>query len=259
MLKSRRNYEANTISTTRLANAARNELFAMAQDEHIDFDHEGRGILHIYRTRRDHEHACRVNDLLRKGGLERRAVSDEEIRGIEPGLQGKFYGGFYTPSDSTGDIHKFTRGLVHACERRGARFWGDRVVQTIERGSTGVRIGTATGSTEQTKGVDDTIEADGVVVCAGVASRKLAHALGDRLNVYPVKGYSIMVDLLSDASQTAAPWVSLLDDDTKIVTSRLGANGLRIAGTAEFNDFNRDIRAARIDPLSRRPAGSFPK
>ena len=52
------------------------------------------------------------------------------------------------------------------------------VVQTIERGSTGVRIGTATGSTEQTNGVDDTIEADGVVVCAGVASRKLAHALG---------------------------------------------------------------------------------
>lgn len=126
MLKSRRNYEANTISTTRLAIAARNELFAMAQDEHIDFDHEGRGILHIYRTRRDHDHARRVNDLLRKGGLERRAVSDEEIRGIEPALQGKFYGGFYTPSDSTGDIHKFTRGLVHACERRGARFWGDR-------------------------------------------------------------------------------------------------------------------------------------
>ena len=79
------------------------------------------------------------------------------------------------------------------------------VVQTIERGSTGVRIGTATGSTEQTKGVDDTIEADGVVVCAGVASRKLAHALGDRLNVYPVKGYSITIDLLSDASQRAAP------------------------------------------------------
>ena len=39
-----RNYEANTIATTRLAIAARNELLAMAEHEQIDFDHERRGI-----------------------------------------------------------------------------------------------------------------------------------------------------------------------------------------------------------------------
>jgi len=47
----------------------------------------------------------------------------------------------------------------------------------------------------------------------------------------------------------AAPSVSLLDDDAKIVTSRLGPDRLRVAGTAEFNDFNRDICADRIRPL----------
>ena len=36
-------------------------------------------------------------------------------------------------------------------------------------------------------------------------------------------------------SQNAAPWVSLLDDEAKIVTSRLGPRRFRIAGTAEFN------------------------
>lgn len=49
--------------------------------------------------------------------------------------------------------------------------------------------------------------------------------------------------------QTAAPWVSLLDDDAKIVTSRLGENRFRVAGTAEFNGAGRDIRDARIEPL----------
>ena len=39
-----RQYEANTIATTRLAIAARNELFAMAEHEHIDFNHERRVI-----------------------------------------------------------------------------------------------------------------------------------------------------------------------------------------------------------------------
>ena len=55
---------------------------------------------------------------------------------------------------------------------------------------------------------------------------------------------------LSDAaSQAAAPTVSLLDDETKLVTSRLGDDRFRVAGTAEFNGFNRDIRADRIAPL----------
>jgi D-amino-acid dehydrogenase len=74
-----------------------------------------------------------------------------------------------------------------------------------------------------------------VVVCAGVHSRALGAQLGDRLNVYPVKGYSITVMLNDEASQAAAPQVSLLDDETKLVTSRLGADRFRVAGTAEFN------------------------
>jgi D-amino-acid dehydrogenase len=73
--------------------------------------------------------------------------------------------------------------------------------------------------------------------------------LGDHVNVYPVKGYSITVCLDDEASRQAAPWVSLLDDNAKIVTSRLGEDRFRVAGTAEINGFNRDIRADRIAPL----------
>jgi len=73
--------------------------------------------------------------------------------------------------------------------------------------------------------------------------------LGDRLNIYPVKGYSITVGMDDAGTQAAAPWVSLLDEQSKIVTSRLGANRLRVAGTAEYNGANLDIRADRIRPL----------
>ena len=73
--------------------------------------------------------------------------------------------------------------------------------------------------------------------------------LGDRVNVYPVKGYSITVNLLDWTSQRSAPTVSLLDDETKLVTSRLGVGRFRVAGTAEFNGFNKDIRADRVRPL----------
>ena len=91
---------------------------------------------------------------------------------------------------------------------------------------------------------------DGMVVCAGVESRRFAAQLGDRVNIYPVKGYSITVNLPDAQSQAAAPIVSLLDDETKLVTSRLGQDRFRVAGTAEFNGYNKDIRADRIRPLT---------
>jgi D-amino-acid dehydrogenase len=102
------------------------------------------------------------------------------------------------------------------------------------------------------------LDADAIVVCAGTASRQIGSLLGDRINVYPVKGYSITVHLDDAASQAAAPWVCLLDESAKIVTSRLGADRFRVAGTAEFNGLNRDIRADRIRPLVEWVQALFP-
>ena len=83
--------------------------------------------------------------------------------------------------------------------------------------------------------------------------------LGDRLNIYPVKGYSITVNLHTPESVDAAPWVSILDEATKIVTSRLGRDRFRVAGTAEFSGYNRDIRHDRIQPLIEWCREQFPK
>ena len=106
------NYKKNTVETVRLAIEARKHLFAMAEREEIDFDLEKRGILHFYRDKAAFDKAAKVNGLLTEGGLDRRPVTVEEIRQIEPTLKGSYYGGFFTASDATGDIHKFTRGLL---------------------------------------------------------------------------------------------------------------------------------------------------
>ncbi|MFP5393763.1 MAG: FAD-dependent oxidoreductase, partial [Gammaproteobacteria bacterium] len=99
---------------------------------------------------------------------------------------------------------------------------------------------------------------DAIVICAGTGSRRLAAMLGERVNVYPVKGYSITVNLNDAASRAAAPHVSLVEDDAKLVASRLGEDRLRVAGTAEFNGIDHDIRADRIRPLVRWVERSFP-
>jgi D-amino-acid dehydrogenase len=232
-------YKANTIETVRLAIAARAVLFEMAAREGIDFDLEKRGILHFYSREKDLRHARMVNGLLAAGGLERRELSPAEIREVEPALHGEFVGGFLTESDSSGDIHKFTVGLARACARRGADLRFGAEVGDVAVVEGGVRVVTPAASEVF----------DGVVVAAGIRSRAIAAGLGDRVNIYPVKGYSITVNLADEASRAAAPWISLLDDRSKIVASRFGADRFRIAGTAEFNGSNKDIRADRIQPL----------
>jgi D-amino-acid dehydrogenase len=250
-----RNYRPNTIETVRLAIAARKYLFEIAEREQIHFDLEKRGILHLYHDKQSFTAAGRSNELLREGGLERFAVTDAEIRSIEPALNSKFHGGFFTPSDATGDIRKFTRGLADACARQGATFQLSRTVTGIESDDSQL---VCTTQNETGKELAP-ITADAVVVCAGVASRRFASMLGDRINIYPVKGYSITVCLDDPVSQSAAPTVSLLDDAAKIVTSRLGRDRFRVAGTAELNGDNRDIRAERIEPLVRWSRRLFPK
>ena len=252
-------YERNTVETARMAVAARQHLFSWGQEEGIDFDLKKEGILHIYRGKSGFDHAGRVSKLLAKGGLPRQTVTPQEMKTIEPTLAGNYYGGYFTESDSTGDIHKFTHGLAAAAERLGVRTLYGQDVKSVQ--SNGQKAVITTAQQEGAPcSVPDTVQSfDGMVICAGVASRDFAAQLGDRVNIYPVKGYSITVNLNDEQSQAGAPSVSLLDDETKLVTSRLGVSRFRVAGTAEFNGVNHDIRANRIRPLIAWVEQCFPK
>jgi D-amino-acid dehydrogenase len=247
-------YETNTVDTTKLAIASRNYLFDWATQENIDFDLKKEGILHIYRDKAGFDHAANVSKLLAQGGLSRQAVTPKEMLAIEPTLAGSYYGGFFTESDSTGDIHKFTTGLALAAQRLGVKILYDQNVKSLRNIN-----GVFSAHVYSQNATPTQHNFDGVVICAGVESRGFAQQLGDRVNIYPVKGYSITVNLKDTQSQEGAPNVSLLDDETKLVTSRLGLDRFRVAGTAEFNGYNRDIRADRINPLISWVKECFPR
>jgi len=221
------NRDKNTLETCRMALQAHDCYRAIADDESIEFDRVEKGILHIYRNEQDLQHARRVNELYKKAGLDRREITAQELLSIEPALQQSetaFVGGFYNEQDFTGDIHLFCRNLSRVLKHKyDVKFL--KIPATLYD----IELWVSQGI---------------VVICAGVDSPQLAKAVGDRLPIYPVKGYSITVN-----DPERAPWVSLLDDETKIVSARLGENRFRAAGTAEFAGKNYDIKHARIKPL----------
>jgi D-amino-acid dehydrogenase len=219
-------YTKNTAETIRLGIKAR-ELYAeIIQEEGLEFDQRYCGILHFYKDHQYLENAEKVKELYNANGCEWDMLTPLQTVSIDPALGSikNVVGGAWTPSDWTGDIHKFCHEIEKVLTYRyGVTFHYNWKIEHIE----------------------DVSFYDAVVIANGVGSVKLAKTLGDKLDIYPVKGYSITIN---NVDPKYLPKVSLLDDQAKIVTSTLG-NRLRVAGTAELAGENYDIRRDRIQPL----------
>lgn len=243
----------NIGTIVRLALYSRDCLQALRREIDLDYDCLQRGILHIYTDEKQFAGAMAAAQVMREFGLDRHPVDVARCLEIEPALAGcrhLLVGGDYTPSDESGDAHRFTQALAQQCEAAGAVFRyntrieriaasGDRVVGVVVNGVRGPEL----------------ISADAYVAAAGSYTPRLLRRIGICLPIYPAKGYSATIPLSDDS---IAPSVALTDDSRKIVTSRLG-NRLRVAGTAEFNGFNLDLTPSRCLPLIERTRQLFPE
>lgn len=231
-------YARNTAETIRMGLESRLLYDQIIEQEKIEFDKLKSGILHIYKDEDYFQSAALLQEMYRGNGCEWELLNSAEVYKKEPALHRTrgIVGGVYTASDWTGDIHKFCSKLAKILEQR---------YQVEFRYNYTVDLH------------DLKREFTCVVVCAGVGSQRLSASVGDSLSIYPVKGYSITVNLNDTASQQAAPVRSLLDDKAKIVSARIG-DRLRIAGTAEFDGENYDIRRERIQPLLNWVHENFP-
>jgi D-amino-acid dehydrogenase len=218
-------YEKNTAETIRMGLLSRYEYDKIAYSEKIKFDQLYTGILHFYKNEKYFESAKNAKNIYNSNGVEWDILTPSQVKEKDPALKDidNIVGGAWTPSDWTGDIHKFCVELSKVLEYKyDVTFKHNLHISDLKEVS----------------------HYDKIVVCAGIGSVAFAKTIGDSLPIYPVKGYSITIN----DPGTSLPKVSLLDDQAKIVTSTLG-NRFRVAGTAELAGENYDIRRDRIQPL----------
>lgn len=230
-------WDKRTIQTIKLGLESRKLYSDIISEENLQFDQEYKGILHIYKNPKYFAAAKDIQSLYLDAGCEWQIVDRKRILEIEPTLNFCFdiIGGSWTPSDWTGDIHKFCTALATQCKTKyGVKFFYNQQITDVNN-----------------------ISHDIVIISNGVGAIKLSKKLGDVLDIYPVKGYSITINADDISTYRSMPNVSILDDEAKIVTSKLG-NRLRIAGTAEFAGENYDIRQDRIIPLLQWVKSNFP-
>ncbi|GHT93562.1 D-amino acid dehydrogenase small subunit [Betaproteobacteria bacterium] len=245
----------NIRAIVRLALYSRAQLQHLRQtlSETADFNREydglQKGILHIYTEREAFKRAIATSRLMQNYGLEREPIDAETCINIEPALapiRHLLAGGDYTPTDESGDAHRFTQALAARAAAAGVSFHYNAPVVGLELHGRKLQ-----GVTLQD---GRSLKADACVLALGSYSAPFLHPYGIHLPIYPAKGYSATLEL---ENGTPAPSVSLTDDTHKLVFSRLG-NRLRVAGTAEFNGFNLEINPTRCQALLQRAGTLFP-
>jgi D-amino-acid dehydrogenase len=226
---------------------SRASLQALRAETGIEYDHLARGILHFYTSRRELDAAVGPARLMREHGCDIELIDSKRCIELEPALstvKDKIVGGSWTPSDESGDAHKFTQALAALAARHGVKFRQGVVRKIVSE------AGSISGVALQ----DEVLKADAYILSLGSYSPLFAAPLGIRLAIYPAKGYSVTMPV-ADAGR--AYTVSMTDDEYKLVFSRLGER-LRIAGTAELNGYDTAINEVRCRAILRRTLELFP-
>jgi D-amino-acid dehydrogenase len=173
-------------------------------------------------------------------GIRTRTLTPDEATALEPALAAlrpRLAGVLHGMDDESGDAHLFCRELAARAQAAGVRFIYDARLYDFDMVRGRIR-GIRLLDSDFRAGV---LQADAVVIAAGSYSPALVARFGERLPIYPVKGYSITAPIIDPER---APRHSLTDESRRIVCSRLG-NVLRVAGTAELNGFDLSPNPAR--------------
>ncbi|MGI9452323.1 MAG: FAD-dependent oxidoreductase, partial [Geminicoccaceae bacterium] len=193
------------------------------------------GTLRLFRDDASMADAKRSAEMVGELGVPFRVLDAKDCTTLDPALAPsaeEIAGGIHFPSDQVGDAFQFTAALADLCDEAGVEFRFGETVEAIE------------GEGDRIKGVATSkgyLKADQFVVALGSASTTLLRQIGIKVPVYPVKGYSLTIDV---KGWNNAPTIPLLDDGKKMGIVRLG-DRLRLAGTAEFTGFNTSLNPAR--------------
>jgi D-amino-acid dehydrogenase len=237
----------------RLGTYSRDTLQELRRETGIAYDQRTQGILHFYTSAKEFEGALEPTEQMRALGCDRRVISADEAVRIEPALahiRPQMAGATYTAEDESGDANLFARELEKLCEAAGVKFLMSHTITALREA--GGRLDHVEAT--DTDGRFQRIRGDAYVMCMGSFSPLYLAPLGISLPIYPAKGYSVTMPV-KDAAM--AHRVSLTDDEFKLVFSRLGEK-LRIAGTAEFNGYDRDLNRIRCEAIVKRVEELFP-
>jgi D-amino-acid dehydrogenase len=244
-----RSYEINKSRMLRVANYSQKALLEIETDFDLYYEQKKQGSLQLFWDSKEIEKTQKDIAILDKFNINSQLLSAEECVKIEPGLQyvkNKLAGGIQFMDDFTGNCYLFSTEVYKKCVEMGVNFEFNTEIKSLQISNDKI-VSVLTDSGE--------IKADCYSVSLGSYSTKILSKIGIEIPIYPVKGYSITLPVLSNED---APQSTIMDEKNKIAITRLG-DRIRVAGMAHLTDFDKNLRTKSLDSLMSGLDLLFPK
>ena len=223
---------ANSQRKAQLCLYSQSRLGVINGESELAYDGQQGGLLYLYRSPESFAAAQAKMEVLKDVDVTVKALTPKQAAEIDPALAPvaeHLAGALYGPDDESGNARDFTRALARLCQEKGADFRFGTTITGLERDDDRV-VGVTTD-----KGP---LSADAVVLCLGVYSPHLARQLGERLPIYPIKGYSVTLPV---AGRNNPPTLGGVDEDNLVAYCPMG-DRVRITATAEFSGYDTSHR-----------------
>ncbi|WP_281985436.1 FAD-dependent oxidoreductase [Thalassorhabdomicrobium marinisediminis] len=204
-----------------------------------EFDFARAGLLKIFRSEQELNAATRDFDNLARHGLQMTRLDRSDAVAAEPTLSriaDQLAGALWFPNDALGDTWKFCQVIEQDLRRQGVEILTNTKV-------TGLLL--EAGKVIGAKTANQDLLAQNTVLALGSKSVDLAHQVGVRLPVRPVKGYSVTFDGLST---DLMPRAAIADDRLHVGVIPIG-DRLRVVGGVDFAGHNNLIDGRFIGNL----------
>jgi len=198
------------------------------------------GYMVLLRSERERQLIAPSLQVMRDAGLTIKSLTAQEACAIEPALNPEtpLVEALHFADDEVSNCRQFTLMLKSEAEVLGAKFHFNAQVQALSPNQP---------RTVRCTPQDPGETFDAVVVCAGVASAPLTRALGLRIPLAAVHGYSLSAAVREPLD---APRSGVMDERYKVAISRLGQR-IRVSGGSEIGGHPHKHDPASIKTLYR--------
>lgn len=201
----------------------------------FDFAYEKKGLLEMFQTEANEEHAHHTAHEAAKLGLEAVMLSKDEVQAMEPQTELNIRGALYFKCDAHLYPQKLMKGLINRLQQKAVQLISKQEVTGFEMN--GDQIKTVISNNQR-------YDADMVVIATGSWSREMAAKLNLDLPLMPGRGYSVT---LEDSPFTFNHPAVL--QEGRVAITPMDGNKIRFGGTMEITSTKTAPRYKRVEGI----------
>jgi len=207
----------------------------MAAEDDFDFGFEERGLLMLYKTKKQAEEEEELAEKAHKLGVKAAIFDAKGLKTLEPEMDLDVLGGIYFPGDAHLYPNHLMAQLVFRLKQLGVTFLSNTSI--VDFKTKGSKIETLLTDT------NENVQVENVLITSGSWTGLLLKKGGVKIQLQDGKGYSITLK-----NPSLRPRIPTILSEAKVAVTPMG-NDLRIGGTLELSGLSKKINQKRVEGI----------